>query len=335
MRASRRGFTLIELLVVIAIIAILIGLLLPAVQKVREAAARAQCTNNLKQIGIAMHTYHDVNRRLPPGVGPYGCCWGTWMVYILPYIEQGNMYVQYKNLGGNDKTGTGFRYASSTNATFISDQRVSTFTCPSDIPSMVGSITQHNYAVNAGNTSFFQTTLNGVPFGGAPFPYYQAAWLTNPAVQSQFGQTFPDGDAFGVGPPTGGQQRLTDISDGTSTTLMASEVIQGRGGNDYRGFTWWGGAAAFTGWNTPNSGTDVMEGAGCNVAATYGLPCVTSSTNALPRMAVARSQHNGRGGVNAVYCDGHVAWVNNSVPFAVWQALTTSHGKEPTNSDSF
>src|SRR4051794_7818294 len=111
----RRGFTLIELLVVIAIIAVLIALLVPAVQKVREAAARAQCRNNLKQLAIGAHMHHDTYKYLPPIMGPGGggCCWGTWVVKIMPYIEQDAAAKLYQNWGGDDSTG--IRYGAAPN----------------------------------------------------------------------------------------------------------------------------------------------------------------------------------------------------------------------------
>src|SRR5581483_8120308 len=131
---ARRGFTLIELLVVIAIIAILIALLVPAVQKVREAAARAQCENNLKQIGIAIHAFADNYRRLPPGGAndqpPFGTGapnsnnWGSsWMVYILPYVEQEHLFSQwdFKNNSG---------YANATDNALANNVEIATYFCP-------------------------------------------------------------------------------------------------------------------------------------------------------------------------------------------------------------
>src|SRR6185369_3767499 len=140
-----RGFTLIELLVVIAIIAILIALLVPAVQKVREAAARAQCQNNLKQMGLAMHNYHDTKKEFPPGDSsdytPYGTItfpqagtapantysggWGSsWIVFILPYVEQSTLYSRWVFNGASG-------YTNATNSAAWNNVKIPTFRCPS------------------------------------------------------------------------------------------------------------------------------------------------------------------------------------------------------------
>ena len=177
----RRGFTLIELLVVIAIIAVLISLLLPAVQSAREAARRAQCTNNLKQVGLAMHNYESAQGTLPPGVK--GCCWGTWLMFILPYIEGNNQFNAF-NFVGNDRyenlgiqTGQ-FRYGGSTNTT-VTYTHITAYLCPSDgnnanLPGGGWAITCHNYVVNFGNTitnqpPYYVWNNTKVPFLGAPF----------------------------------------------------------------------------------------------------------------------------------------------------------------------
>ena len=334
MRPRRPGFTLIELLVVIAIIAVLIGLLLPAVQKVREAAARSQCGNNLHQIGTAMHNYHSAYGTLPPGVGPYGCCWGTWQMYILPYIEQTSMAAKYVNLGGNDLTQPGgtWRYNSSTNGSEVTNQRIKILTCPSDRRpnAPLPPTTSHNYVVNYGNTSFYQTDIGTVIYGGAPFVAYPPQWLTPPAAMlAEYGQNHPDHDKFGKYGPDAGKPQATivGINDGAANTFMVSELIQGQQ-NDLRGFTWWGGSTGFTTYSPPNANEpDVLMGGICNVAATYRLPCTTISSDARPRMIVARSFHTG-GGVMTIFCDGHVQWVPNSINIDVWRALSTARGSE-------
>ncbi len=333
----RSGFTLIELLVVIAIIAILIGLLLPAVQKVREAAARMKCQNNLKQIAVANMNYESSQGTFLPGVSRTGCCWGTWQVPILPYIEQAPLFQIYTNFGGLDNSGP--RYAGSPNSQ-ISGSRLSTFTCPSDNQSQVGSIINHNYVLNAGNTSFYQvqiplgctggsvTSTTCTSFGGAPF-----GWYEDPATLAAGGDSSPVDYTTGNAATglCGRPRKLAEISDGTSNTMMASEVRQGQGGSDYRGFSWWGGAAGFTAYGQPNStDPDVLTGAGCDTT-NGNAPCTTSSTATRPRMQLARSRHTD--GVNVALCDGSVKFVPNYVSVGTWRALSTSQGGEVLGND--
>ena len=327
MRPARRGFTLIELLVVIAIIAVLIGLLLPAVQKVREAANRAKCSNNLKQLGLAMHNYANTNQQtLPPGVGRNGCCWGTWMMVVLPYLEQDNAAKLYVNFGGMDvPAGNPLpRYAAGVNVQ-VTNLRVAVLSCPSDRNSTNGTTTKHNYAVNAGNTSLFQVELpigcpHGTPgctsFLGAPFNWYTGSTDGDSTIPYDSGS--PDRGIMGR------PVRFQEILDGTSNTILAAEVIQGQGG-DLRGFTWWGGAAGFTTYIGPNSNEpDVLTGGSCDT--TLNPPCTTTSTTTRPRMVGARSKHPN--GLNIGMCDGSVIFIRDTVNINVWQALSTTQGSE-------
>jgi prepilin-type N-terminal cleavage/methylation domain-containing protein/prepilin-type processing-associated H-X9-DG protein len=338
MRRKRRlAFTLIELLVVIAIIAVLIGLLLPAVQKIREAAARMSCTNNLKQIALANMNYENTNGVFLPGVGKNGCCWGTWMIPILPYIEQDNLFRLYTNFGGLDTTGG--RYNSTTYAgqpiqnNNVVSTRLTSFTCPSDTPQVWSGRTKHNYVLNAGNTTFYQVQLplgctigrpGCVPFLGAPFSWYANSDLV-------WDSTVP----WNVPPPRGPDPAqgkmgrplpISELTDGTSNTMMASEAIQGRG-NDLRGFTWWGGAAGFTTYLGPNSNEpDVVTGGICVPSTAPKMPCVEPSTPSRARLMGARSNHSG--GLNAAMCDGSVRFVQDNISIDIWRAMSTSRGGE-------
>jgi prepilin-type N-terminal cleavage/methylation domain-containing protein/prepilin-type processing-associated H-X9-DG protein len=312
----RSAFTLIELLVVIAIIAILIGLLVPAVQKVREAAARTQCQNNLKQISLGMHNYHDAYKKLPPQTANNrnSCCFGTWQMAILPFVEQGNLWNMYVNWGGITAVPT---YEQGANL-LVTSQRLEIFTCPSDTPNAAKSgtfngqtyqVTQHNYLVNVGNIDYAQGGDGKLPdqppglvFLGAPF-----------ARNAQF--------------------RLTDIMDGTSNTLMLSEVNQGQG-QDFRGLTWWAEGSGFTTYRTPNSpGFDyIANGRGAPGCVPpdqnpMNAPCKAyPSPNPNWNVFTARSRHTG--GVNVALCDGSVRFVANTIAWATWQALGTSRGGE-------
>jgi len=347
-RHHRPGFTLIELLVVIAIIAVLIGLLLPAVQKVREAAARSKCQNNLKQIALANMSYESANGMYLPGVSRTGCCWGTWMIPILPYVEQEALGRQYVNFGGLDSIPInsagppgGPRYGGGANLQ-VAKQRLSVFSCPSDDPQTynngLGLLTKHNYVVNAGNTTFFQValplrcplgTVGCTPFLGAPFGMFNDSDLTN---DSPFPYEAANNDA--TRSKMGRQANSVEVTsgDGTSNTMMASEVIQGRG-QDLRGLTWWGGSAAFTTYIGPNSSEqDVLTGGICDTTL-QNPPCTTTSTTARARFIGARSQHSG--GLGVSMCDGSVRFVRDTLSIDVWRAMSTSQGGETFSNTDF
>jgi prepilin-type N-terminal cleavage/methylation domain-containing protein/prepilin-type processing-associated H-X9-DG protein len=345
MRFKHRGFTLIELLVVIAIIAILIGLLLPAVQKVREAAARIQCANNLKQIALGQHNYHDAHKTFTPGVGRNGCCWGTWMIPILPYVEQDNLFKIYVNFGGLDPganpvpgTSGGPRYNGDPNWR-VSATQLSIFTCPSDTPApwtaswLPAPFTKHNYVLNAGNTSFFQSPLplgctvgsaGCTPFLGAPFNWYTSGDTLYGGQDSPVPWT--DGPTDPTKGPMGRPVSITSIIDGTSNTMMASETLQGQTPDNLQGFTWWGGAAGFTTYIGPNSSfPDVLVGGICGTTPP-DPPCTTTGTTTFPRMNGARSHHSN--GLNVAMCDGSVQYITNTIDINIWRALSTSRGGE-------
>jgi prepilin-type N-terminal cleavage/methylation domain-containing protein/prepilin-type processing-associated H-X9-DG protein len=300
----RLGFTLIELLVVIAIIAILIGLLVPAVQKVREAAARTQCQNNLKQWGLATHTYHDATKKFP--IGATSSPRVTWVVFLWPYIEQAPLANQY----GNPLQANNHFYISphinQNQTTGLCTQPVSLYYCPTDRP---GALWQgdtywrarSNYVVNWGPN---------VP-GAAPFGWKTATGTNNPAIN-----------------------RMTSITDGTSNTLLMAEIIVAKNDTDWNAHGDFFnddinlGGFLFTTQVTPNSGTDVLSASGCTVNDDpIFAPCVAGATGAF--QVAARSKHTG--GVNAVFCDASVHFVSNSVSLATWQAMGTMAGNEPVS----
>jgi prepilin-type N-terminal cleavage/methylation domain-containing protein/prepilin-type processing-associated H-X9-DG protein len=207
----RRGFTLIELLVVIAIIAILIGLLLPAVQKVRDAANRTQCINNLKQFGLALHSYHDANLRLPQGNSPYTSAYPyegswSWMAMILPYMEQDPIWKQAKAFASSG----GVNWYSWYNPMCSAPLKI--FTCPSDsrgllvYPGASSGIADQALTSYLGNSGTTSSSKDGVLYQGS-------------------------------------RVKLTSITDGSSNTIMVGE----RPPNSNMEFGWWLAAYGYDG----------------------------------------------------------------------------------------
>jgi len=265
-------------------------------------------------VAIAMHSHHDQQRTLPEGMSPAGWAFGTWQVVILPYIEQGNLARLYLNYA--DK-GSGEIYYDPANRTAITSKRFPMLLCPSDTPrpgdgwpntDSIANCSYHNYVANFGNTTMMYV-------GGGPL------MMQNPTYG---GVTFR-GAPFYNGKP----QALNVITDGTSNTLLLSEVVQGRKitTNDLRGLTWWGPGAFFETNLKPNdTNPDIFwaNTSWCD-AAFPNPPCTPYSGSPIWLFA-ARSRHTG--GVNAALCDGSVRFVSSSVALTLWQDLGSSQGGE-------
>ena len=356
MKFKRRGFTLIELLVVIAIIAVLIALLLPAVQQAREAARRTQCRNNMKQIGLALHNYHDAHSSFPPGRmspsrgGALGLdCWYGHVspqYHILPFIDQANVYDQMDQDNTRVRLGSPLCIANA----FVTDLALPVYMCPSD--------NRHQPGVN---TNSYRGNWGAHIYGGRHFgnalqvdPVYTPRAAA--AADGPLGGSFKDGAGIRVG----------DFVDGTSNTVCYSERIIGSASNaSFSLGNYLHGGGIVDKNNTGNTPASVV--AQCTAADATNLSLyrtdfgwtsgddpawyyssyqhgaynhVQTPNSAQPdcgcgsipddehevAIMTARSYHVG--GVHCALADGSVKFVSDSIDLGVWQGAGTRAGSE-------
>jgi len=300
MSVRHRGFTLIELLVVIAIIAILVALLLPAVQQAREAARRSSCKNNLKQLGLALHNYHDTHSRFPPGMiyrfeiqpAPNQILKRTpFCIHLYPYIEQSAAYDLYNH-------NQSWPLAS---LKPVRIAPVPVWQCPSDRDAMMinahygdpGESIKGNYGLNWGRNTFADQ--------GSPSPF-----------RNLFGANF------------------RDITDGTTHTLAMLEMLKpDSSALEYRAWIWNDEPDAYSIMTRvgPNSPSNDLTALCINEPGR--LPCTALGINMTQKngcSVASRSMH--KGGVQVVMCDGAVRFVSDNIHLATWQNLSSMAGGE-------
>ena len=321
------GFTLVELLVVIAIIGTLVGLLLPAVQAAREAARLSSCSNNTKQIALALQNYHDARRRLPPGqhhegwpgswpLG-YGFGYSTgnrqgWFQHLLPFVEASDLASQFTI------TTTTMAYQLADN---IRRTRLPTFACASDKNG--GRVST---AANQGFNGNYALCISG---GKGKSGVTDPAWPNGYLLDSEIG-CFPLGFAAPIQGNTGVIVRMKDITDGLSKTLGVGELLVGD--NTEHGNYWnsYYGNNLFCSGNPPNT-TAPDHVLGCDGAsADPRIPCKTF-TNYNAMEVYVRSAHNG--GANVGLMDGGVRFVANTVDTTIFSRLGSRRDGQNISSD--
>ncbi len=332
MTRPRSAFTLIELLVVIAIIAILIGLLLPAVQKVREAAARMSCQNNLKQLGLAIHNCQGTYNYLPPGFGWFpnggtirgqqGQALGTTFFLLLPFLEQQNLYnacqAPANAIPGGDTIGLGgdtnlIYYAQAGLTPAVQNTTVKVFVCPSD-PSVGAWINGGPFGVPGGTYD--------CSYAGNAYIFQNATQLTNPAAgNQQVAQGKP------VIPAT--------FPDGTSNTVLFAEKFAGCGGGS--GNIWW---SPWGPWTGPYFAVPCYDGGDCYGTSSFGpgMPPMIPlwQQQPIPWQSVCNPMlpsTGHTGGMNAGLADGSVRFLPQGLSVLTWSLACNPQDGQPMPSD--
>jgi prepilin-type N-terminal cleavage/methylation domain-containing protein len=316
-RSLRYGFTLVELLVVIAIIGILVALLLPAVQSAREASRRSACANNLKQLGLALHEFHDANQRFPPGRGGPPPTVFSPQAYILPYVEQGGLYGQMNLTSAPmDLTIAGISYSGAANAA-AAMQAVPVLQCPTDdaagrVPTLVYGGT--NYVACSGSGTVTFGTL-----AGADGVFYTTSTI-----------------------------RFADLLDGSSHTAAFSERMLGTGltvaslstadigyyilelGNGIDVSTSTCASLGTGDWFSQRSGKWILGNYGNTLYNHFYTPNAAQwdCMNQAQQKGLMAARSNHPQGVNLLLCDGSARFVADAVDLAIWRAAATRQGGE-------